>query len=191
MASHRNTLVCFVFPQCPTQSPWSDLLLPEVCSDMHTAFSGLPGICTARFPSKPMVPLLESLFQLLPWMPARHAASVFHRHLVVSPLPSRPASEFPLIPASVSTASPCAQHVCCLTSIRIPVGPLHELCFPVISPPNHNGLVRGTIFVSKCAVRTHSIDVATLPVEGKLIPLCTVPYPWFSETKVLGTPITS
>ena len=76
------------FPQCSTQFPWSDLLLAEVCSDMHAAFSGLPGVCTARFPSVSMIPLLESLFQPLPWMPARSAASVFHRCLVVSPSPS-------------------------------------------------------------------------------------------------------
>ena len=50
MASHRNTLFCRVLPQCSTQFPWSDLLLPKVCSDMHVAFSGLPGVCTARFP---------------------------------------------------------------------------------------------------------------------------------------------
>ena len=82
--SHRNTLFR---PQCLTQFPWSDLLLPKVFSDMHAAFSSLPVVCTARFPSVSMISLLESLFQLLPWMPARHAASVFHRCLVVSPSP--------------------------------------------------------------------------------------------------------
>ena len=65
---------------------------------------------------------------------------------------------------------------------------LHELCFPVISQSNNIGLIRGMIFVSKCAVRTHSIGVATLPLEGKLIPRCTTTHPWFSETNVMRTP---
>ena len=43
-------------------------------------------------------------------------------------------SVFSLIPATVSTASPCAQHVCCLTSIRIPVGSISFLCTSCVFP---------------------------------------------------------
>ena len=53
-------------------------------------------------------------------------------------------------------------------SCRLHLTPLHELCLPVISPSNHIGLIRDMVFVSKCAVRTHSFDVATLPLEGKI-----------------------
>ena len=81
------------------------------------------------------------------------------------------------------------------TSIRIPVGSISLLCTSCVFPSALRrtifGLIRGVICVSKCAVRTHSIDVATLPLEGKLIPRCTTTHPWFSETKVIGTPITS
>ena len=97
-ASQHARLPCFP-SVLNTVSFWSDLLLPEVCFDMHAAFSDLPGVWAARVPSVSVVSLLESLFQQLPWMLARHAAPVFHRYLVVSPSPSWPASVFLLIPA--------------------------------------------------------------------------------------------
>ena len=76
---------------------------------------------------------------------------------------------------------------------RLHLIPLHELHFPLISPSYHVGLIRGMIFVSECVTRTHpvSFDSASLPLEGKLIPRCTTTHPWFSETKVVGTPITN
>ena len=66
---------------------------------------------------------------------------------------------------------------------RLHLTPLHEMGFPFISPPYH-GLIRGMIFVSECAIRTHpvSFDSASLPLEGKLFPRCTTTHPWFSET---------
>ena len=76
---------------------------------------------------------------------------------------------------------------------RLHLTPLHELRFPFVSPPYLVFLIRGMIFVSKCAIRTHSVsfDSASLPLEGKLVPRCTTTHPWFSETKVVGTSITS
>ena len=96
-------------------------------------------------------------------------------------------------PHSLAMSSTCLLFDFHSGSCRLHLIPLHELRFPVISPSNLIGLTRGMIFVSRCAVRTHSItfDSASLPLEGKLVPRCTTSHPWFSETKVVGTPISS
>ena len=150
MASHRNTLVR---PQCLTQFPWSDLLLTEVCSDMHAVFSSLPGVCAARFRSVSMISLLESLSQQPPWMSARHAASDSHRCLVRLPVAFVTGvgvsfdSSFSL--HSLAMCSTCLLFDFHSDPYRLHLILLHELRFPVISPPYHVGLIRGMI----CGVR--------------------------------------
>ena len=123
-----------------TQCPWSVLLLSEVCSDMHAEFSSLPGVCSARFSSVSTISLLKSLFQLLPWMPARHAASVFHlsRRLPVAFVTSVGVSfdsSFSLHSLVMSsTCSPFDSHS---DPCGLHLTPLHELGFSLISPPYH------------------------------------------------------
>ena len=83
---------------------------------------------------------------------------------------------------SLAMCSTCLLFDCHSDPCRLHLIPLHELRFPVISPSNHIGLIRGMIFVSECAIRTHPVpfDSASLPLEGKLIPRCTGTYTWFS-----------
>ena len=162
-ASQHARLPCFP-SVLNTVSFWSDLLLPEVCFDMHAAFSDLPGVWAARVPSVSVVSLLESLFQQLPWMLARHVAPVFHRYLVVSLSPLWPASVF-LWSQLVSTTSSCRQHVCCLTSILIS---LHQLWFTVCKeytiPPDTEMQYGPTTWAMRPSVRPTVTSTTTTRV---------------------------
>ena len=163
MASHRFTLVR---PQCSTQFPWSILLLAEVCSDMHAVLSGLLG---ADFTAGELVPAAS--------LDARTSCCIS-----VSSM-SRPLPVAFVTGVGVSFDSSFSLHSLVMSSTcllfdfhsdpcRLQLIPLHELHFPVISPLYHVGLIRGMVFVSKCVTRTHpvSLDSASLPLEGKLIP---------------------
>ena len=66
-------------PLCSTKSQPQDCrsllnLLPEVFSDMHAAFSS-SWLLDSQVLSVSMAPLLESLFQQLPWMPSARVRS--------------------------------------------------------------------------------------------------------------------
>ena len=164
MASHRNTLAR---PQCSTQFPWSDLLLSEVCSDMHGVLSGLPGVCTATWRA------CSSCFPGCPHIMLHHSVSSMSRLLSVAFVIGVGVS----LETSFSLHSLVMSSTCLLFDFhsdpcRLHLIPLHELHFPLISPLHHVGLIRGMVFVSKCVTRTHlvSLDSASLPLEGKLIP---------------------
>ena len=116
-------------------------------------------------------------------MPARHAASMFHLCLVVFVTGVGVSFDFSFTLYNLAMCSTCLLFDFHSDPCRLHLLPLHEMRFPVISPPYHVGLIRGMITVSECAIWTHPapFDSASQPLEGKVIPWCTTTHPWFSR----------
>ena len=145
MASHRNTLFCYVSPHCMTQFPWVDLPLPEVCSDTHAAF-------------------FESAWRLYNQISFCIDDSIATELVPTAFLDVRTSCCI-IVFIDVSSSHSLAMCSTCLLfdfhsdPCRLHLILLHELRFPVISPSNNIGLFRGMIFASECTserIRSHS-----------------------------------